>query len=386
MNVSPSRVTLLAAGLVASLLASGALIDGQSARPVVVIESPPDGGYVSGRVPIKVRIEPAGTVVRSVSVSADGRLVCTFEQPPYECQWDAGRKVVEHTIRASALLGDGGRIARTVRTKDAGYIETVNVAAVQLTVSVTDGKGRFVRGLPREAFRVYEDDVPQKITSFLAENIPLEITVAVDVSGSMGPSMPVVKQSVRKFLSALRPADSVTLLGFNDNVFTLARPSADLPTRLKALDRLAPWGGTALYDVVVRALDQLGREAGRRTLVVFTDGEDLNSRVPAETAEHRLEASDAVLYAIGQGRAPKLEALRRVLERLAQKSGGRAFFEDLDGLDEVFEHIIEELSNQYLIGYARPDTHKDGRWRTIRVELPNRDVKVRTRQGYRVIE
>jgi VWFA-related protein len=116
---------------------------------------------------------------------------------------------------------------------------------------------------------------------------------------------------------------------------------------------------------------------------VFTDGEDLNSRVPFEAAERRLEASDAVLYPIGQGRAPGMESLKRVLERLAEKSGGRAFFEKLDGLDAVFARIIDELSNQYLLGYAPRTPIADGRWRAIRVEVPNRDVKVRTRQGYR---
>ncbi len=385
MRVFSDPVLARVATMAVVLAIAVGIVHSQPRDPAIVIESPPDDGYVSGRVPIRVRIEPAGTEVRTVSVSADGRLVCTMERPPFECPWDAGPKVVEHTIRASAHLADGRRIARTVRTRGVAYVETVDVAAVQLTVTVTDSKGRFVRGLPRSAFRVYEDEAPQRISSFLAENIPLEIMVAVDVSGSMQPSMPTVKESVRKFLTALRPTDSVTLLGFNDNVFTLARPSADLSTRLKALDRMAPWGGTALYDVVVKAIDQLGRQTGRRALVVFTDGEDLNSRVPVEAAERRLEASDAVLYAIGQGRAPKLEALRRVLERLAQKSGGRAFFEDLGELDEVFSRIIDELSNQYLIGYARPDTHKDGRWRTIRVEVPGRDVKIRTRQGYRVI-
>jgi VWFA-related protein len=281
------------------------------------------------------------------------------------------------------LLKDGRRIARTVRTREVEYTETVDVDVVQVTATVTDGKGRFVRGLPRDAFRVYEDDVPQRISSFLSENIPLEIIVAVDVSGSMRTAMPAVKQAVKKFLSALRPADSVTLVSFNDNVFTLSRPAADLSTRLTAVDRMAPWGGTALYDVIVKSIDQLGRQTGRRALVVFTDGEDLNSRVPFEAAERRLEASDAVLYPIGQGRAPGMESLKRVLERLAEKSGGRAFFEKLDGLDAVFARIIDELSNQYLLGYAPRTPIADGRWRAIRVEVPNRDVKVRTRQGYR---
>jgi Ca-activated chloride channel homolog len=284
------------------------------------------------------------------------------------------------------LLKDGRRIAKTLRTKAVSYAETVDVDLVQVTATVTDGKGRFVRGLPRSAFRVYEDDMAQPITDFMSENVPLEIIVAADVSGSMKDAMPSVKQAVKKFLAALRPTDSVTLVTFNDNVFTLARPNVDLATRLKAVDRLSSWGGTALYDVIVKSNDQLGRQTGRRALVVFTDGEDLNSRVPAEAAERRVESSDAVLYAIGLGRAPKVDTLRKVLERIAQKSGGRAFFENVEDLDEVFGRIVEELSNQYLLSYARPDTVRDGRWRKIRVELPDRDVKIRTRQGYRVAE
>jgi len=277
------------------------------------------------------------------------------------------------------------RVSRTMRTKEAEYTETVDVNAMQLTVTVTDSHGRFVRGLTRETFRVYDDDVLQTLSGFAAENVPLEIFVAVDVSGSMKAAMPTVKLAVKKFLSALRPTDRVTLMGFNDNVFTLARPTADLATRLAAVDRLSPWGGTALYDVIVKSIDQLGRQTGRRALVVFTDGEDLNSRVPEEAAEQRLESSDAVLYPIGQGRAPKMEALKRVLERLAQKSGGRAFFEDLDGLDAAFTRIVEELSNQYLLGYPRPEAAKEGSWRKQRVEIPGRDLRIRTRQGYRVV-
>jgi VWFA-related protein len=380
-----SRPVLAAtAALLALWAIGGGPAHGQATDPVILFESPLEDGYASGPMPIRIRIEPPRTGVQSVSLTADGRLVCTIERPPFECPWDAGPKIVEHAIRASVLLTDGRRISRTVRTKAVEFAETVDVDVVQITATVTDGRGRFVRGLTREDFRVYEDDVPQKMSAFVSENVPLEIIVAVDVSGSMKAAMPVVKQAVKRFLSALRPNDSVTLVSFNDNVFTLARPTADLATRLAAVDRLAPWGGTALYDVIVKSIDQLGRQTGRRALVVFTDGEDLNSRVPAETAEQRLEASDAVLYPIGLWRAPTIETLKRVLERLAQKSGGRAFFENLDELEGVFARIVDELSNQYLLGYPRPDSAKDGRWRKLRVEIPNRDLKVRTRQGYRV--
>ena len=359
---------------------------GQSPDVSLVFVSPEDGGYASGPTPIRIRVEPDGAAVRGVSLFADGRLVCTREQPPFECQWDAGPNVIEHVLRAVATLGDGRRVARGIRTKGVAYAEKVDVDVVQVTATVTDESGHFVRGLTRQDFRLYEDGKPQSVTSFFSENVPTEMIVAVDVSGSMTDAMPKVKESVKGFLTAIRPADRVTLLGFNDSVFTLARPTVDLAARLKAIDRLAPWGGTALYDVVVQAFDLLGRQTGRRALVVFTDGEDLNSRVPIEVAERRLEASDAVMYPIGQGRAPRLASLKIVLERLARKSGGRAFFgESVDQLDAVFADIIDELSNQYLLGYVPRDLTRDGRWRTLKVEVPGKAVHVRARQGYRAV-
>jgi VWFA-related protein len=312
-----------------------------------------------------------------------GRVVCTLERPPFECAWDAGPQVIEHVLRAVAVTADGQRLARSIRTQGTGYVERVDVDVVHVTASVTDADGHFVRGLPRGAFRIAEDKVPQSITYFASENVPLEIIVAVDVSGSMKDAMPQVKAAVKAFLSALRPSDRVTVIGFNDNVFTLARPGVDLATRLKAIDRLAPWGGTALYDVIVQAIEQLGRQAGRRVLVIFTDGEDLNSHIALDAAERTLEGSDAVLYPIGQGRAPKVKELKNILERLARKSGGRAFFADIEKLDQVFANILEELSNQYLLGFVPADARRDGRWRTLSVELPGKDYRIRARQGYR---
>jgi Ca-activated chloride channel homolog len=382
-----NRLLPLLAAFTGALILGAAGLSGQAPLPRIVFESPLDGGYASGPMPIRIRLDPPATPVKSVSLSADGRLVCSLERPPFECPWDAGPNVQEHVIRASIVLADGRRVGLIAKTLGTEYAETVDVAAVQVTASVTDGKGNFVRGLPRDAFRVYEDDVPQRLSAFASENIPLEIVVAMDVSGSMTSAMPVLKEAVKKFLSALRPTDRVTLIGFNDNVFTLARPSMDLAARLKAVDRMSAWGGTSLYDAVVKAIDQLGRQTGRRVLVVFSDGEDLNSRIPEALAERRVEASDVVVYPIGQGRATKLESLKQVLQRLAEKSGGRAFFESLENLDAVFGKLVEELSNQYLLGYPRPDTAHDTRWRKLRVELPGRrDLKVRARQGYRVAQ
>jgi Ca-activated chloride channel family protein len=371
---------------VALLIASAAILAGrtsQDAGTAIVFESPADNGYISGPASVAVRIVPAGTAVRSVSLFADGKLLCTLERPPYKCPWDAGPRVTEHLVRATAALADGRELRASIRTRGVEYTETVDVGVVQITATVTGSRGRFIRDLKASDFKVYDEGVAQAITGFAAENIPLELVVAVDVSGSMTKAMPTVKAAVKKFLTKLRPQDVVTVLGFNDNVFVIARPAVAIEDRLKTLDRLRPWGGTALYDAMLKSLAQLGPQAGRRVIVVFTDGEDLNSRVPLETAERGLESNDAVLYAIGLGRAPGMESLRKVLERLSENTGGRAFFEELDKLDEVFDNVIADLANQYLFGFVPRDAKNDGQWRELRVEVPGHDYKVRARKGYR---
>ena len=144
----------------------------------------------------------------------------------------------------------------------------------------------------------------------------------------------------------------MTVLGFNDNIFTLARRSTDPAVREKAVARLAPWGGTALYDVVIRAVELLGRQTGRRAVVVFTDGDDQSSHASMEAVIQRAEASDATIYMIGQGRAIGATTLQQLMRRLTSVSGGRAFFsEQPSKLEAVFEEILEDLRHQYLLAY-----------------------------------
>jgi Ca-activated chloride channel family protein len=377
-----SRVLRLASGPVAVLLlvAAGAA---QKVAPALRVLTPTAGTYVSGSVMVTAAVENAEAPVERMTFFADGRQVCLVEGPPFQCEWNAGPRLHEHVFRVVASLQGGQRLAGSVRTKGSEYVEAVDVDMVHVTVTVLDGN-RFVRGLPREAFRVYEDNVLQPISHFASENIPLELAVGVDVSGSMTDSIDVVKDNVKRFLSALRPADRVTLVAFNENFFVLSRPSADLPARLKAVDRLAPWGMTALHETIVRSFDLLGTQAGRRGLVVFTDGDDTSSRITREMVQRRAEASDAVLFMIGQGRAIDSPGLRDLCESLAKRSGGRAFFpREASNLRETFDEIVEELSSQYLVTYAPPSAARDDAWHEIRVEVGDGRYTVRARQGYR---
>jgi VWFA-related protein len=263
------------------------------------------------------------------------------------------------------------------------YAEYVNVDAVQVTVTVGDGHGRFVRGLPQSAFHVFEDDRPQRISHFASENVPLDLIVAIDISGSMTTAMTKVKSAVKEFLAAIPSGDQVTLVGFNDTIFTLTRRSTEPADRVRAVDRLAPWGATALYDVILRSIGLLGRETGRKALVVFTDGEDQGSHATLADVERGLQSSDVTLYMIGQGRGVSMDSLKKVMERLSTPTGGRALFTDnVDQLHDAFAALVDELSNQYLLGYLPPDLRRDDEWRRITVQVDGHS-DVRARQGYR---
>jgi VWFA-related protein len=352
--------------------------------PEVRLLSPEPDSYVSGIVMLRAVAEPS-TSVAGVTFFIDGRRTCEIKQPPYECEWDAGANVTEHQVRLVVTPTTGGRIVRTLRTKSLQFDEKVDVDAVQVTITVSDNNGRFVAGIPRSAFHVYEDGRPQTISHFTSENVPLELVTAVDISGSMTPAMPKLKQAAKEFLGAVPARHQVTLLGFNDTIFALTRKTTDPTERIRAVERLAPWGATALYDVILRANDMLGRQIGRKAVVVFSDGEDQGSHVALQDVERRLQTSDVTLYMIGQGRGVSQEYLKKIMIRLTAPSGGRAFFTDsIDQLHGAFEELLDELSNQYLLGYQPTNARRDDKWHEIKVGVDGYR-NVRARQGYRAL-
>ena len=370
-----------------AVLASIGILGAQQPEPTLRIASPTEDAIIAGPTRLVAIIEPASAArkVREVIFFADAQQVCKVVRQPFECDWDAGERINPHHIRASAVLQGGGRISSTVQTKGLDIAEEVDVDVVQVTAVVTDGDGRFVKGLKESDFVIYEDDKPQPLSNFAAENIPLEMVVAVDVSASMQDALPLVKEHAKKFLSGLRPKDQVTLLAFNENMFTLAKRSTDQAFRERAIDLMDPWGGTALYDTIIRSVDLLGRQPGRRAIVLFSDGDDQSSRAPLDMAIRKAEGSDAIIYAIGQGRAVRSPELQKLMRQLARVTGGRPFFkEDSESLNEIFEEILEDLRNQYVLGYAAPSSQRNGQWHEIRVKAGNGKYTVRARQGYRL--
>ena len=203
--------------------------------------------------------------------------------------------------------------------------------------------------------------------------------LALDVSGSMNASLGDVKDAARAFLKALRPQDRVTLVAFNDAMFTLSRGVAGTEA-LPALEKLAAWGGTSLYDVVVRSMQLLSKKPGKHAVVIFSDGDDNASQANLQQVRRLTGDSDAMLMAVGLGRGSEVDNLKETLESLAEASGGRVLFaKRSDELVESFGRVVEDLINQYTLGF---EPQRDGRDHQIRVEVPGRSVRVRARSVY----
>lgn len=348
----------------------------------IAITSPGPDTIVSGATQLAAAVSPEGGV-RSVSFFVNGRLVCTAERPPFGCAWDPGAIVRSHHVRVVAAFASGRRLVANVRTKDLGYAERTRVEAVLVPVIVTS-RGRFVRGLKKHDFEVFENGAPQPVTAFANEDTPLNLVFAIDISGSMEGSLGEVKPAVRQLLAKLRPTDAVTLLGFNDTPFVVAERERDPATRENAVELLASWGGTALYDATVRALDMVSGQWGRKGVILFSDGDDRHSLTRREAAMARVQASDAMLYTIGFGSGATVPTLRSSLEGYAGSTGGRAFFPgEPRELDSIFTDIVSELSNQYVLAYVPTDTRRDGAWREIKVRVRSGKYDVRARLGYR---
>lgn len=366
------------AGLAAAAWAQG------GAR--LVIETPAAGAFVTDRTPIAARIEPQPPEGGAEFVFfADGREVCALRtRGRAVCDWDAGAVLREHQIRVVARLPGGGRLTATRRTRAVDVAAATSVRVVQVTAVVTDRAGKFVSGLPRESFRILEDGVPQTIEHFSDAGSSLDLVLALDYSASMTGFVDDLRAAVLQFLVALPPTARVTMLAFNDEVFTLARPSDGPDRGMLAMEELQPAGGTALNDVILKAFGDLSRGIGRRTLVAFTDGEDRTSRATLAQTRRAIEASDVTLYFVALGRGREARDLQKTMEELSDLSGGRTLL--AGGPEELgarFKDVVDELAHQYLLGYQPKNGALDGTWRRIEVRVAGERLRVRARPGYR---
>lgn len=269
---------------------------------------------------------------------------------------------------------------------------SVNVHVALFNVSVTDSKGRHVGGLKVSDFRVLENGQTQDIQFFSAEDVPATIGLVMDNSGSMRTKRADVQRAALAFVGASNPADELFIVSFNERV------QMGLPEELRftsdpgqfqfALMQMTPGGLTALYDATVVALDHLKTGTrDRKALVILSDGGDNASRRRLDDVLYNARRSSATVSTIGIYDESDPDRNPRVLRKIADSSGGRAYFpRTLAHLDEVWREIAGEIRSQYTIGYVpRKSNSGSGSYRTVKIVATRNGMKslnVATREGY----
>ncbi len=291
----------------------------------------------------------------------------------------------------------------------------VNVNVVSVMASVRDKHNTLIPNLTKEDFEVFENGQAQTVKYFSREsNLPLTIGLLIDVSRSQENLIEIEQRAASAFLdTVLRPKDEAMILSFGADSELLQDITSSKKMLQRGLADLKPnfgfsgitagpvptathQAGTVLYDAIyLAASDRLAKEAGRKAIVVITDGDDEGSKVPIKQAIEAAQRSDVTIYSIyyvdpyfysrngfgfggGGGRG--------YLQQMSSETGGHVYeVSRRETLDKVFDELQAEMRTQYAIGYTPTDPRKDGSYRKLEIRTKDKDLKVQARKGYYAI-
>jgi Ca-activated chloride channel family protein len=313
-----------------------------------------------------------------------------------------------------------------------GFRFRSGVEFVNVTATVTDDNGRFVSGLRQEDFTVYEDGQVQDVSHFSSDRVPVSLGIALDASGSMSPEKLATARAAieRLIFKLLDEDDELFFVEFATRAQLTQGWTTDRQLISKALGKVNPIGGTALYDAVAEALPTAEEGRNRKkALLVISDGNDTNSTIGVSALRQRIRESEVLVYALGVDstgrdtprivqppvqfppsipfpfpgsgrrqpryppigggggttswpRSPGERVNADALRQITDDTGGRTeIVRGFEGLDGATARIADELSKQYFLGYTS-SVNKDGRWHSIRVTVRDRNLNVRARKGY----
>jgi Ca-activated chloride channel family protein len=289
-----------------------------------------------------------------------------------------------------AAPATGGQAAGS---DDNSFKIVTSVNEVNLIFTVTDKHGNFIPNLKQSDFALLDDQkAPARISSFTQQtNLPLRVGIVIDASTSIRSRFQFEQQAATEFvLQAIKSKkDRAFVMGFDSTPDVTQDWTNNLDALQTGVTKLRPGGGTALYDAVYTACrDKLldisrGQEPVRRAMVLVSDGNDNQSRAYIEDAIKMCQRSETIIYAISTNWTPSRGKGDDMLQRMAQATGGRAFFPpSVDEMAVGFNSIEEELRSQYALTYTPADFKTDGAFRTIYLFANDRKYQVRTRQGY----
>jgi len=265
---------------------------------------------------------------------------------------------------------------------------------VRLNATVLDGSGRSVQTLDRNDFHIYEDGVPQTINSFRHEDLPVSLGLLIDSSGSMYDKRQAVDKASLDFVKLSNPEDEEFLVDFSWEAFIDQDFTNNIDKLQQGLGYIKSSGGTAIYDALVASADYLSKNAKhpKQVLLVITDGEDNASSATLEQTIRRIQDLDGpVIYCVGLlfgDDTDKRESrhARRVLETLAEQTGGAAYFpKSVKEVDAIAAEVAQDIRTQYTISYHSTKSPTLGGYREVHVEAKSKNfgrLSVRTRTGY----
>jgi Ca-activated chloride channel family protein len=254
----------------------------------------------------------------------------------------------------------------------------IDTTLVLVPVTVNDPMGRFVTGLDRENFKVFEDKAEQEIKQFSSEDAPMSVGLVFDTSGSMGSKLATSRKAVAEFLKTANPQDEFFLIQFNDRPELMVNFTPDIEELQNRLIFAQSKGRTALLDGIYMAMNTMKKAKNpRKAILIISDGGDNSSRYTESEVKNAVREADVQIYAIGifepmssRSRTPEELSGPALLGEITEQTGGRHFAVDnLSELPDVAAKIGIELHNQYVIGYAPKNESRDGKYRRIQVRL-----------------
>ncbi len=329
---------------------------------------------------------PKSTQIKSATFFAGQKKLFEWSGPPYALDIPNSKLRGVEFVRASVVDDTNYEASDLLFLNGQRFSEEIEVNLVELPVMVTDKAGVPVTDLKEADFSVFENDKPQKITTFnYASNLPISAGVLIDHSGSMKPRMEQAKSAAVEFFKRImKPGDRAFVTGFAFDAKS-ASPFVSDVTSLESQVRAIPdaSGGTALYDAIVTGLYRFRTLQGRKALIILTDGEDTTSRTTYEEMLTYARSARVPLYFIGVGLGILDVSGTSKMKALAAETGGIAYFiHDIKKLDETYQQLEKDLRSQYLIAYNTQSTTKDRAYRKVDVKVNRPEATARTIRGF----
>jgi Ca-activated chloride channel family protein len=340
-----------------------------------------DGGALTGRAALEL---PADRPLARLEYFVGDERVAVIDAPPFDRAVPLGRFDGAAAVRAVAHLADGRTAEDTVLVGAPGVGDRVDVHLVELFTAVVDGRGRAVDGLSAADFRVSEDGRPQRLARLeRVTDLPLHVSLVIDVSGSMGGALEAVSRAAGGFLdAALGPRDRASVVTFDRFPRVAVDFTTDRALVANGMTALRASGGTALHEGLLFALRQFDGIEGQRVVLLFSDGKEGSDRLASEAVLEYARRSGVTVYSIGLDLAADEAGERPLLRRLAHDTGGRAFFvQRAEQVAQVASRIEQDMRSRYLLAY-QSSSPAGGGFRVVDVAVARAGAEARTVRGY----